>query len=309
MSSSPSPIESIRHAESQLRFIKPEALIAIRNLSLVAKAVVEGFISGMHRSPYHGFSVDFAEYRSYVPGDDIRSVDWKVYARSDKFFVKKFEGDTNTQIYLLLDCSKSMGFASHAVSKLDYGRFLAASLAYMCQRQKDAVGLMTFDKKILDYTPARIRRGQLHTLLHHLDRAERGEQTDIAAAVTELANYTRKRNLLVLISDFYQDPEAVAKALRLFHFRGNDLVIFHLLDPIELDPPFQGTVTLEDVETGEHLTFNSDSRKQYLARLEEHIAELRKSFSEMNVDYEVLNTERPLDAALRRYLTARSKQH
>ncbi len=309
MSASRGPIESIQQAESHLRFIKPEALIAIRNLQLIAKAVVEGFISGMHCSPYHGFSVDFAEYRAYAPGDDIRTVDWKVFARSDKFFVKKFEGDTNTQVYLLLDCSKSMGFSSHSVSKLDYARFVAAAIAYLCQRQKDAVGLMTFDKKVLDYTPARMRRGQLQTFLHHLDRAERGQQTDIVAAVTELANYTRKRNLLVLISDFYQDPEAVAKALRIFHLRGNDMVIFHLLDPIELDPPFKGTVTLEDVETGEHLTFSSDSRKHYLARLEEHIARLRKAFSEMNVDYEVLNTELPLDSALRRYLTARSKQH
>lgn len=309
MSTTHSPIESIQHAESQLRFIHPEALSAIRNLNLVAKVVVEGFISGMHRSPYHGFSVDFAEYRIYAPGDDIRSVDWKVYARSDKFFVKKYEGETNTQVYILLDCSKSMGFSSHSVSKLDYGRFLAAALAYMCQRQKDAVGLLTFDKSILNYTPARIRRGQLHTLLHHLNEAEKGEQTDIANAISELSNYTRKRNLVILISDFYQDAEAVAKALRLFHLRGNDLIIFHLLDPVELNPPFEGTVTLEDVETGEHLTFNSASRQQYEARLHQHIEELRQAFIEMNADYQVLNTENPLDFAMHRYLTARAKQY
>ncbi|MFQ5738108.1 MAG: DUF58 domain-containing protein [Acidobacteriota bacterium] len=304
----PSPIDSIKHSESACRFIDPVVLSRIRGLSLVARTVVEGFISGLHRSPYHGFSMEFAEYRAYTPGDDIRSVDWKVYARNDKFFVKKYEGDTNTQLYLLLDCSKSMAFSSHALSKLDYGRFLAASLAYLAQRQKDAVGLLTFDSQVLRYTPARIRRGQYQMILHHLNETRAGRLTDVSAAIRDLARFTRKRNLVAVISDFYQDPEEVAKALRIFQLRGNDLILFHLLDPVELDPPFSKVSTLEDMESEERLTYVPESRERYLKRLRQHIHRLRRESAAINIDYELIGTDQPLDRTLHRYLTARAKK-
>ncbi len=291
------------------RFIDPQVLSAIRSLSLVAKTVVQGFISGLHRSPYHGFSMEFAEYRAYTPGDDIRGIDWKVYARSDRFFVKKYEGDTNTQLYLLVDCSRSMSFASHGISKLDYARFLAASLAYLARRQKDAVGLLTFDSAVRGYTPARTRRGQYQTLLHQLDEAEAGEKTAIASAVQELANFTRKRSLLVLISDFYEDPDEICRALRFFHLRGNDMLLFHLLDPAELEPPFSNVSTLEDMESAEHLVYVPEGLEQYRENLDKHVQRLRKTASEMAVDYQLLNTEKPLDLALYRYLTARARNY
>lgn len=291
------------------RFIDPGVLTSLRNLSLVARTVVEGFISGLHRSPYHGFSLDFAEYRAYTAGDDIRSVDWKVYARSDKFFVKKYEGETNTQLYILLDCSKSMAFSSHSVSKLDYGRMLAASLAYLARRQKDAVGLLTFDSKLIRYTPARTRRGHYQTLLHHLDESEDGRETDISSSVQELANFMKKKSLVVLISDLYEDPAKVSKALRFFHARGNDLVIMHLLDPAELDPPFGSVSTLQDMETGDRMVVVPESRKRYLERTREHLEQLKSQCAEVHIDYLLLSTEQPLDMGLRQYLTARARDY
>lgn len=299
----------IARAGLKQRFIDPRVLSAIRNLSLVAKTVVQGFISGLHRSPYHGFSMEFAEYRPYTPGDDIRGIDWKVYGRSDRFFVKKYEGDTNTQLYVLLDCSKSMAFASHGLSKLDYGRFLAASLAYLARRQKDAVGMLTFDAEVRRFTKARTRRGQYQALLHHLDEAEAGRSTAIASAVKQFADYSQKRSLMVLISDFYEAPEEIGRALRFFHLRGNDLLLFHLMDPAELNPPFDTLSTLEDMESSEHLVFVPEARKLYQEQLERHITDLRKAASDMAVDYQVLNTEKPLDLALYRYLTARERHY
>lgn len=291
------------------RFIDPKVLSGLSNLALVARTVVEGFISGLHRSPYHGFSLDFAEYRAYTAGDDIRSVDWKVYARSDKFFVKKYEGETNTQLYILLDCSRSMAFSSQEVGKLDYGRYLAASLAYLARRQKDAVGLITFDSKVLGITPARTRRGHYQTLLHHLEASAQGEQTDIKAAVSEMSNFTRKRCLVVLISDLYANPGDVGRALRSLHSRGNDIVLFHLLDPAELEPPFTAVSTLEDMETRAHRAYDPASRQAYLQALKSHISDLRDECSSMYVDYALLNTDRPLDEALRHYLTARARNY
>lgn len=291
------------------RFLDPAVLSRIKSLPLVARWVVEGFIAGMHRSPYHGFSLDFAEYRPYSPGDDIRSVDWKVYARSDKFFVKKFEGDTNTRLYILLDCSKSMAFSSQTLSKHDYGRFLAACIAYLARRQNDAVGLLTFDSGVKKFTPPRARHHHFHTVLHHLEKSQAGHGTDIAGAMRELATLTRKRSIIVLISDFYQSPEEIAGSLRSFRHRGHDLVLFHILDPVELDPPFEGVATLEDMESGERLVYVPESRNAYQQRLARHLTQLRKECSEVTIDYELIDTSKPLDAALYRYLSARARKY
>ncbi len=291
------------------RFIDPKILAGSSNLQLIAKAVVEGFVAGLHRSPYHGFSLEFSEYREYSPGDDIRRVDWKVFARTDRFFVKKYEGDTNTQVYLLLDTSRSMTFSSDRPSKLDYSRYLAAALAYFSVRQSDAVGLITFDSKIGHFTPPRTRHGHLLTLLHHLEEVEVGERTSISEVLEELSKLIRKRSLVVLISDLYEDPTALTRSLRFFHHRGNDVLLFHVLDPMEIDLPLEGVSTLEDLESGEQLPFASDSgREAYLEEVRRHIYTLRRECRNVKIDYELLRTNQPLDQALFRYLSNRTRR-
>lgn len=291
------------------RFIDPAVLTRVRNLQLVARTVVEGFLAGLHRSPYHGFSLEFAEYREYSPGDDIRRVDWKVFGRSDRFYVKKYEGETNTQLYILLDASRSMSFSSHPVSKLDYARFLTAALAYFAVHQKDATALLTFDSDVLHYIPPRSRHGHFFTILHHLEHLSVGDQTNIIRAMEKLARLIRKRSLVVVISDFYQDPDGLSRLLRLFHARGNDVVLFHVLDPVELEMPLDGMSILEDLETGERLPYVQEySREAYLEQVRHHIGRLRKECFDLGFDYSVLDTEKPLDRALYRYLSRRMKK-
>lgn len=291
------------------RFIDPKILASSSNLQLIARSVVEGFLSGLHRSPYHGFSLEFAEYREYSPGDDIRRVDWKVYGRSDRFYVKKYQGDTNTQVYLLLDASRSMTFAGQGVPKIDYARFLAASLAYFSVRQSDAVGLLTFDQQIRKFTPPRSRQGHLLSILHDLETLECRGATRISGVLEELSHLIRKRSLVVLISDFYEEVGTLLKALRFFHHRGNDVLLFHIFDPLELELPLAGTSTLEDLETGQQIPFSSEhSREAYLAEVRNHIRTLRKECSSTQIDYELMSTGMPLDQALYRYLSARSRR-
>jgi uncharacterized protein (DUF58 family) len=292
------------------RFVDPKLLSKISDLQLIAKTVVEGFLAGLHRSPYHGFSLDFAEYREYSPGDDIRSVDWKVYGRSDRFYVKKYEGDTNTQLYLLMDVSKSMGFSSGQLSKLDYARFLAASLAYFAMRQKDAAGVICFDSDVVSQTPPRTRHGHFFTILRQLEDVQVGGQTDISGVLEKLAHLIRRRALVVLMSDFYQEIEKIAKILRFFHHRGNDVILFHILDPVELEMPLSQISTVEDMETGEYLSYAPDySRQTYLDLLKEHVAALRRECQNVYIDYRLLSTEEPLDRAIHQYLSLREKKY
>jgi uncharacterized protein (DUF58 family) len=270
---------------------------------------VEGFVSGLHRSPFHGFSLEFAEYREYSPGDDIRRVDWKVFGRTDRFFVKKFEGDTNTQIYLLLDSSQSMKFGSSGLSKFDYSRFLAASLAYFGVRQHDSVGLITFDSEIRQFTPPRSRQGHLLTVLDHIESTDSAGETRLTSVLEELSRLIRKRSLVIVISDFYEDIDHLSKALRFFHHRGNDVILFHILDPVEIEMPLEGAITLEDMESGEQVPFVGErGRKAYLKQLEEHLSQLKKEARNVHIDYELLRTDLPLDEALFRYLSVRSRR-
>ncbi len=292
------------------KFLDPLVLSRINNLQLVAKSVVQGFLAGLHRSPFHGFSLDFAEYRPYSPGDDIGSVDWKVYGRSDRFYVKKYGGDTNTQVQLLLDGSKSMGFQSHALSKLDYARFLAASLAYFSTRQKDATGLVVFDTSIRQHLPARTSGRHLPALLHQLEQMTPRGQTDLASVLEDFSRLIPKRNLVILISDFYQDIERLTRALRFFHHRGNDTILFHLLDPEELGLPYEKSYTLTDMENLEELPYvPEESRSRYLGLLQEHVEALRRECLGVSMDYQLLNTNQPLDQALYRYLSVRARKY
>ncbi|GAB4238338.1 MAG: DUF58 domain-containing protein [Acidobacteriota bacterium] len=290
--------------------LDPAVLAGLGNLQLIARAVVEGFLSGLHRSPYHGFSLEFAEYREYSPGDDIRKVDWRVFARTDRFYVKKFEGETNTRLYLLLDASRSMGFSSHGVSKLHYGRMLAAALGYFAIRQNDAPGLITFDEAIRRFTPPRTRPGHFAQLAHHLEHTEPAGSTALVGVLEDFARLIRKRSIVVLISDFYEDVASLARSLRFFHFRGNDVILFQILDPQEVELNLSELTTLEDMETGETLPFSPHEQLEPYARaLEEHLAKIRNECRNIFIDHLTLRTDQPLDQALYRYLTARSRRY
>ena len=292
------------------RFINPQVLHQIGSLQLIAKTVVEGFIAGLHRSPYHGFSLDFAEYREYSPGDDVRRVDWNVYGRTDRFYVKKYEGETNAQVYILLDVSKSMAFKSQQLSKLDYARYLVASLAYFSMRQRDATGFISFNSRIRDHTPARVRQGHFFAILQHLEGLRSDEKTNLERAMEDFARITRRKGLVILISDFYQEVSEIIKSLRFFQYHGNDVILFHILDPVELEIPLEKASTLEDMETADHVSYVPEySRTAYLQLLRDHVRQLRRECREGSIDYELLNTEQPLDRALHRYLSTRQRRY
>jgi uncharacterized protein (DUF58 family) len=289
---------------SSARFLDPAVLGRISNLEFLAKTVVEGFISGLHRSPFVGRSMDFAEYRAYMPGDDIRQIDWKLYSRSDRYYVKQFEGDTNTQVHFALDISRSMDFGTAAMSKLDYGRTLCSCLAYLASRQRDRVGLLLFDDEAREQIPPAAKH--LQRVLSSLSNVQAGGSGSLEAPLLRLADRTRRRGIIVVLSDFYEPPEQVVRAVRGLKTRGNDVLLFHILDPAELELPYDETIDLEDLESGERIAMSGgDFARQYRELVQGHIEALRKRFVELGVDYTLLDTSEPLDRALHRYLAAR----
>ncbi len=290
------------------RFLDPAILSKIGNLELIARTVVEGFVSGLHQSPYLGFSVDFAEYRQYMPGDDIRRIDWKVFARSDRYYVKEYEGETNTNIYLLLDVSGSMGYRSASVSKMEYASYLAASLAYFAQRQKDSVGLVTFDDHLVDKLPARCRLGHLNSLLHILDKVKPTAKTEFGRPLQALADTLRKRGIVILISDLYAPPQDVVGSLQHFRFKGNDMLVCHILDPQERHFEFSRSFRMEDMETKRQVIMVPEAvREEYLQLMNQHIETFKRECGVLGVDYLLLDTSQPLDHALYSYLYTRQK--
>jgi uncharacterized protein (DUF58 family) len=293
-----------------LRFLDPAVIARLGTMELKARTVVEGFLSGLHRSPYKGFSVEFAEYRQYLPGDDLSTLDWKVYARTDRHYVKKFEEETNLECHVLLDLSASMGYRGSApMSKLEYGSVLAASLAFLMNRQRDATGLIAFADRIVFRLPASARPGHLHTLLLALERFQPGERSDVGRPLHQLAEAMTKRSLVVLISDLLDDPEPVVKGLRHLKFRGSDVVVFQLLDPHELTFPFRGASRFRDVETGAEVTADAGSvRAAYLRELAGLTLRYDRELRGAGIDYVQLDTSQPLDFALLSYLSARSRR-
>src|SRR5215203_3784780 len=249
-----------------LRFLDPGVIARLGTMELKARTVVEGFLSGLHRSPYKGFSVEFAEYRQYLPGDDLSTLDWKVFARSDRHYVKKFEEETNLECHLLLDVSASMAYrGGAAMSKLEYGSVLAASLAYLMNRQRDAAGLIEFDEKITARLPASARPGHMHAILLALERIVPGKRSDLGRPLHQLADALGKRSLAVLISDLLDDPDRVIKGLKHLRFRGTDVIVFQVLDPHEIDFPFRGAARFTDVESAEEVVADpSRVREGYL---------------------------------------------
>ena len=288
------------------RFVDPTVLARVGNLELVARSVVDGFINGLHRSPYFGASVDFAEHRGYVPGDDIRRVDWKLYARTDRYYIKEYEADSNSNFAVLLDVSKSMGYGSRGMSKLDYGRMLAGCLTYMVHKQRDRVGFVAFDNDIVEHVPPSAKH--METVLHVLDRLQPARPGSLRAPLHKLAEHFGRRGVLVLVSDLYEEPDAVLEAVGPLRFRGHDLVVFHLLDPAELDFSFTDPSAFEDLESGEQLPIVPDKLvDQYRELVRAHIAGLTDRFSANRVDYTLVNTSSPLDHALFSYLSTRER--
>jgi len=289
------------------RFIDPKTLIRIQNMELLARSVVEGFVTGLHQSPYLGFSVDFAEYRQYQPGDEIRRIDWNVYGRTDRLFMKLFEGETNTRVLILLDMSGSMNYGSGEVKKSDYAKMLAACLSYFAYHQRDGVGLLTFDSEVRLHNPASRRTGQLLTLLHQIDQAVPAKGTEFKKPLNFLAEILNRRGMIVLISDFYDDPANILAGLKVLKAKGNDIMAFHILDDFELSFPFEEMGQFEDMETNEKLHVIPEFlRAQYLSVMTNHIETLRKGLKASQIDYTLMSTSKPLDSALFSYLAARA---
>jgi uncharacterized protein (DUF58 family) len=295
-------------APQPTRFIDPAVLTRISSLELVARTVVEGFISGLHRSPHLGFSVNFAEYRPYRPGDDIRRLDWKVFARLDRFFVKEYEGETNTSIHLILDCSRSMAYARRGIQKLEYGQFLAASLGYFAFKQRDSIGFVSYDEDVLDFVPARGSLGHLNTVLHAIEKTRPGEKTNFIKPLVSVAERLRRRGIVVLMSDLYDEPERVIQGLRHLAFRGNDVIVFHILDPTEIRFDFNDSAQFVDMETrAEMHVIPQYMRQDYRRLVKEQIAYYERECRKDRIDYALLDTSQPLDQALFTYLIRREQ--
>jgi uncharacterized protein (DUF58 family) len=293
-----------------VRFLDPAVIARLGSIELKARTVVEGFLSGLHRSPYKGFSVEFAEYRQYLPGDDLSTLDWKVYARTDRHYVKKFEEDTNLECHLLLDVSASMAYrGGAAMSKLEYGSVLAASLAYLMNRQRDAAGLIEFDEKITARLPASARPGHLHSILLALDRITPGSRSNVGRPLHQLAEALGKRSLAVLISDLLDDPDRVVKGLKHLRFRGTDVIVFQVLDPDELQFPFRGAAKFTDVESADEVIAEAAKvRDGYLEAMAGLRARYEKELRGAGIDFLTLDTSKPLDFALLAYLDTRSRR-
>lgn len=290
------------------RYLDPAVIARLGTIDLKARTIVEGFLTGLHRSPNKGFSVEFAEYRQYLPGDDLATLDWKVYARSDKHFVKKYEEETNLACHLLVDVSRSMGYASGGVTKLQYASFLIGAIAYLMHRQRDSFGLISFDERIRAMLPASARSGHLRTVLLALERLEMGGTTNVAKPLNDLALAVRKRGMIVLVSDLFDDPQRVLDGLKHFRYRGTDVIVFHILDPYELKFPFDQAARFRDPETEEEvLAVPGMVRDDYITKMHERIAFYRRELALVGIDYCLLDTSQPLELGLMAYLMTRHR--
>jgi len=294
------------HAIPGARFVDPRVLARIKDLEMVARYVVDGFINGLHRAPHFGASIDFAEHRGYVAGDDIRRVDWKLYARTDRYFVKQYEADTNANLAVLLDVSRSMAFSSHEVSKLQYGSILAACLAYLSHKQRDRVGITTFDEDIVTYVPPSAKH--FNVLLQTLDRSKAEKPGRLVSVLEKAAEHFKRRSIVVLISDLYENPSDLLEALKPYRFLGNDVIVFHILDPAEIDFPYRDASRFEDLESGEEVPVVPDVfAEQYRKMIREHIDSIGTKCADVRIDYLQLTTTQPLDEALFSYLGNRER--
>ena len=292
------------------RFLHPEAIKRIARLELRARHIVEGFLSGMHRSPYFGQSIEFLQHREYTWGDDLRHVDWKVWAKQDRYYVKQYEEETNLRCTLLVDVSNSMRYGNGPLNKYEYASTIAASLAYLILRQQDAVGCVSFDENPRVSVPLRTKRNHLNDVIQALDVSDPKDKTDLSRVLRDVAESYPRRGMMVLISDLLADREGLFKGLRLLRQRGHDVLVFHVLDDDELDFPFNGPTRFEGLELPQRLACNPRAlREGYLAALSRFLEEVRRGCAKNTVDYALLRTSQSLDAALAAYLSNRLGMH
>ena len=313
MSSASSQVDNLAYARSgsaaEARY-DPETLIRIKSLELRAKLVVEGFMSGLHRSPHHGFSVEFTDYRQYSPGDDLRYLDWRVVARSDRYYIKRFEDETNLRCYLLMDMSRSMGYGSMGYTKSDYAKTLAATLAYFLSLQRDAVGLLTFDEGIGEFIPARYRPGHLRRLMLTLEKALGGKSTDLALPLEQIAKTVKKRGLVVLISDLLTAVEDLERNLGYLTSQGHEVVVLRILDPAEVHFDFSDSTMFVDLESGRQLYVDpASTRNEYLRRFQEHEIGVHQMCDRLGIVVHRFVVDQPIQHALTEFLNSRLDQN
>ena len=290
------------------KYLEPEMVARLSNMSLRARLVVEGYIIGQHKSPFHGFSVEFAEHRAYGPGDEIRHVDWKLYGKTDRYFVKQYEEETNLRAYILLDTSRSMEYTSSKISKLDYGNYLSAALAYLMINKQDGVGLTLFDNQIQKFIPPRSKPSHINTILTHLDTIGSGKDTNVGIVLHEMAERIKKRGLVILISDLFDETENIIKGLKHFRHNKQEIIVFHIMDRKELDFNFTNRTKFKDMETDEHITTEPwKIRKIYQQSIRSYKDELRLRCREQKIDYVPLFTDQNLDLALNEFLKKRQR--
>ena len=290
------------------KYLEPEMVARLSNMSLRARLVVEGYIIGQHKSPFHGFSVEFAEHRAYGPGDEIRHIDWKLYGKTDRFFVKQYEEETNLRSYILLDTSRSMEYKSDKISKLDYGNYLSAALAYLMINQQDGVGLTLFDNQIQTFIPPRSKPSHVNTILTHLDKTGSGKDTDVGIVLHEMAERIKKRGLIILISDLFDETENIINGLKHFRHNKQEIIVFHVMDRKELNFDFSNRTKFKDMETDEQITTEPwKIRKIYQKAIQSYQDELRLRCREQKIDYVPLFTDQNLDLALNEYLKKRQR--
>ncbi len=290
-------------------YLRPDVVSRLASMELRARLVVEGFITGLHKSPYHGFSVEFAEHRQYMPGDEIRRIDWKVLGRTDRYYIKQFEEETNLKAYIVLDASRSMSFKGEGpVTKLEYAAMLAASLSYLMVRQQDAVGLVVYDEVLRSYMPPHATKVYLQSILRELHLVQPGQGTSTARALGAVAERLSRRGLVCVFSDLFDNPADVMSALKHFRYNQHEVILFHVLDPLERSFAFGRDAIFRDLETGEELlTQPAQIQRSYREAMRDFIAQYKKECREQRIDYVLLDTGTPFDVALYEYLGKRKK--
>ena len=294
--------------EEYKKYFNPEVISRLSNLELKARLVVEGFITGLHKSPYHGFSVEFAEHRQYMPGDEIKRIDWKVYGKTDRFYIKQYEEETNLKSYILLDTSGSMGYSSGGIKKLEYGCYLSAALTYLMLMQRDSVGLVLFNNKIRKYLPPRSVMSYLYQILRELQNTEPKETTDVSIILHNIAERIKRRGLIILISDLMDEPEKVIKGLKHFRHRQHELLLFHILDPVEVNFSFSKDAIFRDMENSEEINTQTwHIRNEYRKQVKKFISFYKRECRENRIDYVFMDTKEGFDQALFKYLIKRKR--
>ena len=294
---------------AQVSHVDSDTILRINNLELRAKVIVEGFMAGLHRSPYHGFSVEFTDYRQYSPGDDLRHLDWKLLARQDRLYIKRFEDETNLRCYLLVDLSRSMSFGTQSFDKAEYAKTTAATLAYFLSLQRDAVGIVTFDETISDFLPPRFRPGHLRRLMLCLERSTSGTSTNLSRPLEQIAQTVTKRGLIILISDLLAPTDELTRQLGYLRSMGHDVILLRILDPAELNFTFDAASMFQDLETGQEIYVDPQTvAADYRNRFEEHAATIKKCCDDLGIDLFQITTDQPVESSLFDLIQARGRR-